>query len=140
MVKKIKKMKYGTEILTWIIPALYIFILALCEKLFPTYNLSMRSQFLKFLAGIATALFIYTFHRVARELPEIKNIKISAVHLLLFAGFYALFLLLPGFTVNTLKVNFKLGFFYGAFAGHSSIIGAWIFIFVMEIVRSIKHK
>lgn len=135
MVKKIKKMKHGTVALACVIPVLYIVALTVADIMSGTGPMSYRSQMLKLLAGCATAFFAYEFHAAARELPAKKNILISLVYLLVYAGLWVMYLVLPlsMFGKPLMRIFIPLRV---PFVGHPSIIGAWMFMFVMEIVRS----
>ena len=139
MVKKIKKMKHGTEVLACVIPVLYIVALTVADIMFGAGPMSYKSQLLKLLAGCATAFFAYEFHAAARELPAKKNILISSVYLLVYAGLWVMYLLLPlsTFAKPLMCIFIPLQV---PFVGHPSIIGAWMFMFIMEIVRSEKEK
>lgn len=138
MVKRIKKMRYGTVVLACIIPVLYIVALTVADIMFGAEPMSYRSQLLKLLAGCATAFFAYEFHAAARELPAKKNILISSVYLLVYAGLWVMYLLLPlgAFEKPLMCIFFPLQV---PFVGHPSIIGAWMFMFIMEIARSRKQ-
>lgn len=139
MVKKIKKMKHGAEVLACVIPVLYIVALMVADIMFGAGPMSYKSQLLKLLAGCATAFFAYEFHAAARELPAKKNILISSVYLLVYAGLWVMYLLLPlsTFAKPLMCIFIPLQV---PFVGHPSIIGAWMFMFIMEIVRSEKEK
>lgn len=128
MLKKLRKMKYGTTVLACATPAFYMVILVLCDAFMP----EGISHLTRLGAGAGTALFAYTYHMGARELPERRNILIAAVHLFLFAAVYTALMLLKN-TVPLIAVP------YSAFVGHSSITGAWMFMFAMEIARSIRR-
>ena len=127
MVKKIKKMRYGTVVLACVIPVLYVVALTVADIMFGAGPMSYRSQMLKLMAGCATAFFAYEFHAAARELPVKKNILISSVYLLVYAG-----LPLSAFAKPLMCIFIPLQV---PFVGHPSIIGAWMFMFIMEIVR-----
>lgn len=135
MIKRIKKMKHGTVALACVIPVLYIAILTATDIMFGIGPMSYRSQLLKLLAGCATAFFVYEFHAVARELPAKKNILISSIYLLMSAGLWLMYLLFPlsMFEAPLMCIFVPLRV---PFVWDPSLIGAWMFIFVMEIVRS----
>lgn len=130
MLRKIRKMKYGTTVLACVAPAVYMTILAACTAVFPGKHAA--GHLVRLGAGVGTALAAYMYHMGARELPERRNILIAAVHLLLFAVLYILLLL---FALHSLPV---ISAIYDAVVGHSSVSGAWMFMFCMEIARSIK--
>lgn len=139
MIKKIKKMKHGTVALACIIPVLYIVVLNTADIMFGIGPMSYRSQILKLLSGCVTAFFVYEFHAAARELPAKKNILISSIYLLVYAGLWIMYLLFPlsMFEAPLMCIFVPLRV---PFVWDPSLIGAWMFIFVMEIVRSEKRR
>lgn len=141
MIRKIKKMKYGTVTLAAVTPAAYMLLLAVCVMAFPAVSGSVKGQIARLAAGAGTALFAYMYHMAARELKEKRNMLISGVHLCLFGIIYVLLLLMPvPLPAMPGALIRAVGLLYITFAGHSSIVGAWMFMFVMEIVRSIRKR
>lgn len=141
MIRKIKKMKYGTVTPAAVTPAAYMLLLAVCVMVFPAVRGSVKGEIARLAAGAGTALFAYMYHMAARELKEKRNILISGIHLCFFGVIYVLLLLIPvPLSAMPVVLIRAVGPLYITFAGHSSIVGAWMFMFVMEIVRSVRKR